>query len=225
MQVDGGVFHFQSPHDIDLLSDETGMWAFGADSVERLLGSYADIPAGSVANIEVSSLRRFVYRNLTSEGLEPTDEAWAEGMHFDTSVRVTFREQTGAEGHADIPYREIRSDGTSNTYEARGTTSYTVRGAGTLAISVRLVPGSTVDRPLQETLFGGIDVGAQGVIGRRYDSQVRNCLDGWVCVWDTTAALVKDGTVLLRTGDYGLRMDVRDGVLINRGDGRGWVPL
>lgn len=225
VQVDGGVFHFQSPHDIDLLSDETGMWAFGADSVERLLGSYADIPAGSAANIEVSSLRRFVYRNLTSEGLEPTDEAWAEGMHFDTSVRVTFREQTGAEGHADIPYREIRSDGTSNTYEARGTASYTVRGAGTLAISVRLVPGSTVGRPLQETLFGGIDVGAQGVIGRRYDSQVRNCLDGWVCVWDTTAALVKDGTALLRTGDYGLRTDVRDGVLINRGDGRGWVPL
>lgn len=204
---------------------------FGFDTGEKSIGEYGGLRKGSTARVDVDSLRRFVYSHMDGDDPVPSDEAWAENKVFSTSVRLYFRESPGGtESYRDIPYRpRPYVSGTATEYEAKGTAEYVVQGAGsgtvTLKVTACLVHSVPGGSPSQLALAGGVSVTAQGVIGRRYDSQVRNGPDGWVAAWPTTASLVREGHILLRVGDYGLRIDTENGVQINRGDGRGWVPL
>ncbi|WP_302620642.1 hypothetical protein [uncultured Muribaculum sp.] len=204
---------------------------FGFDTGEKSIGEYGGVRKGSTARVDVDSLRRFVYSHMDGNDPVPSDEAWAENKMFSTSVRLYFRESPGgAVSYRDIPYRpRPYVSGTATEYEAKGTAEYVIQGAGsgtvTLKVTACLVHSVPGGSPSQLALAGGVSVTAQGVIGRRYDSQVRNGPDGWVAVWPTTASLVREGHILHRVGDYGFRIDLENGVLINRGDGRGWVPL
>lgn len=151
-------------------------------------------------------------------------------MLFSTSLRFYFRETpSGISTYRDIPY--LPESGISSTigkYRAKGTAEYTIQSGAptTLSISACLIhsniPGASA---WQAALAGGVAGTVTGKIGRHFASMVKNGSDGWVSVWPNAAALVRDGVVLFRVGDYGLWLDKTNGIRVDRNDGKGWVKL
>lgn len=203
---------------------------FGFESSEKAIGTYNSIPSGSTVRVNVDSFRQFTYGVWNGDEYVPSTEAWAENMLFSTSLRFYFREtSSGISTYRDIPY--LPESGISSTvgkYRAKGTAEYTIQSSTptTLSISACLIhsniPGASA---WQAALAGGVSGTVTGKIGRLFASMVKNGSDGWVSVWPNAAALVRDGVVLFRVGDYGLWLDKTNGIRIDRNDGKGWVKL